>query len=239
MKHARHLLLSFIAIASLPGCDILDKVPLTPKDAMDAGGRFSLATRELVEETPDGDVYRLTVESRHPAAWFQADRAMWSDLRHSCPEGEHFEDLSKAPSGRPDAVQPAGTVFVRTIRCVSRPFYAFEFDRPVDFNEAYSQLHSRLAKSGLSEASDVRVIPIHDAKLRPRFQQVEDAVGAAVFRHLADCPSGVTLRSTSLGMIPKPEGQGDDSGTQAYLGFIVECAGSPIMMPQASPGTGS
>lgn len=243
MRSTSQLLLTLAAVACLSGCDILDKIPLTPKEAMDAAGRFSLATRELVEETPKGDVYRLKVESRHPAAWYQADQAMWADLRHSCPEGEHHEFISQEPDSRPDALQPAGTVFVRTVRCISRPFYSFEFDGLVDHNQAQSQLYGKLAKSGLSDTSDIRVIPIHGSGFGPRFQQVEDAVGSAVFSQLADCPSGVTLRGASLGNVPRPEGDADADadadGEIAYLGLIVECAGSPLLKPQAVPDSGS
>jgi len=242
LRHARPLALTLLAVALLPGCDILEKVPLTPQEAMRAAGKFGLATRERIEETPDGTIYRLMVESRRPANWFEADRAMWTDLKHSCPNGELHEALATEPNdtrttGGDLTPQPAGTLFVRTVRCTPKLPFEFELAAGVSDDEAHSNMYRALT-TGQSDTSQPMLTWLFAGDFHPRYQQMQTTLALVVHMRLADCPDGVAIRNLALGVKPSTSDEPDEPRREALFGFTTECVAAPVA-PGATPVAGS
>jgi len=239
LKHGRPLALSVLAIALLPGCDILDKIPRTPEDFALAASPFGAATRELLEESSEGKVYRVMIESKRAASWTQADFAMWETLQHSCPDGERYVTLSTKPEvvlGSVDSGEssrrewPAGTLFVRTLRCAPKPSYEFEFEASVTQDKGYGQMFRRLSDAAPSSQARQVVRPILDSPAAPKYEQVEQIIGLAVHQMLANCNDGVVVTHPMIGAFPTAIEAKDRGQLAGYVGFILECQGR-------SPGT--
>lgn len=243
MKHARPLALSVLAIALLPGCDILDKIPKTPREAARLAGKFGMATRERVEETADGTMYRLMVESRRPATWLEADRAMWTDLKTSCPQGELHETVTTEPEDDRRVhdeltKHPAGTLFVRTVRCA--PKFPFEFDIAADVedDDAFQDMYRKLMSGEPNDTRQPMLSWLFANDFNPRYQQMQTTLALVVHMRLADCPDGVAIRNLTLGVKPSAPGATDEPHREALFGFTTECVAAPAE-PTAAPAPGS
>lgn len=242
MNHANRVACCLLSLALLSGCDILGKIPLTPKDALRAAGKFGQATREKVEETAEGTVYRLVVESKRSANWLEADRAMWTDLKHSCPQGQLHETLSTRPEDLRDESRlkhhDAGTVFVRTIRCAPR--FPFEFDVApgIPAERVMSDMYRSLALAGLGDTGELMMSPIHASAHTTRYHQMQETLAFTVHSRLADCPQGVAIRNLTMGVMPPAPEIDGQSRPDAVFGFITECiAASPPATIAPAPGS--
>ena len=236
MDHARRLASPLLAVALLSGCDIAEKIPQSPQDLQRLTSPFGLATRELIEETPEGKVYRVRIESRRAASWNHADFAMWETLQHSCPDGEKYETLSTKPATVAGSVDggassrqewPAGTLFVRTVRCAPTPPYEFQFEASVTSDEAYRQMIRRLFQAAPDSQGEQLVQFIVDSPAEPKYKQIERLFGAAVHRKLADCPAGVVVTHPMIGVFPKTGDAKDRGRPNGYVGFVLECTDKP------------
>jgi hypothetical protein len=242
MAFRRLVVPSLLAVALLSGCDILEKIPLTPKEAVRAMGKFGLATRERVEESPDGTIFRLTVESRRPATWLEADRAMWTDLRTSCPEGQLHEDVATQPEdtriARSGMKQyPAGTLFVRTVRCAPRLPFEFDIAADVSDDDAHDAMYQKLAGDGADGTRQLMLSWLYVDAFRPRYQQMQDTLGLLVHMRMADCPNGVAIRNLTLGVKAPAPGKAGDPRLDALFGFTTECVAAPAASAAApAPG---
>lgn len=232
MKHGRPLALSVLAIALLPGCDILEKIPKSPQEAARLAGKFGMATRERVEETTDGTIYRLMVESRRPATWWEADQAMWTDLKTTCPEGQLHETVTTEPEDDRRAhdeltKHPAGTLFVRTVRCAPKLPFEFELAADVSDDDSWSNMHRTLAVAGTGDTSQPMLTWLLADDLRPLYQQMQGTLALIVHMRLADCPDGVAIRNLTLGVKPRAPGKADEFRPEALFGFNTECVAAP------------
>ncbi|GAB2504081.1 hypothetical protein [Arenimonas alkanexedens] len=242
MNHANRFGFLLLAAALVSGCDILEKIPLTPADARRAAGKFGLATREKLEETPEGSVYRLSVKASKAASWLEADAAMWTDLKHTCPQGQLHENLSAEPDGLHTGAQlkpqPAGTLFVRTVRCA--PKLAFEFDIAAGVAEdvAYQEMYESLVSTGTEGSRKPMVTMLYANRFAPRYQQIQSKLGAMLHMRLADCPEGVAIRNLTLGVMPPPPDASNQPRVDVLLGFTTECVATPAASA-ATPATGS
>lgn len=232
MRIAACVLLSLSAASLLAGCDAIEKIPLTPADALKAADQFGLTTRELIDETPEGKVYRLMVESRRPANWAQADFAMWKQLRHSCPDGEPHQTLSSEPAtddSHEDIMRqlPAGTLFVRTVRCPPKPPFEFEFDSRLSHPEALAVMKQRLSGAEPWQADRFVVQPIHSSGPMPKYKQVEHLLGMSAMSHMFACPAGMLISHPQLGMFRPSDAATHRDEAAGYFGFVLECAPEP------------
>lgn len=215
------------------GCDIADKIPLTPEDAVRAADKMGTPTREAGPDTEDGRQYRYSVTARRPASWVNARRAIWREFPNLCPDGQHRTLISSEPAIDPTSSDdqtpehPAGTVFVETVHCPGRPGFAFEFDAPLSHEEATDFMYDRLFATGIQEGSRHMVMPLSSSEFSPTFKQVENMIGAFVYGQVKDCPQGVVLRDVMLGMNPGAvEGSSAANAETSYLGFVTECVGA-------------
>ncbi|KFN45549.1 hypothetical protein [Arenimonas metalli] len=242
MRHARPLALSALAIALLPGCDILEKIPRTPEDFARAASPFGAATRELLEDSPEGKVYRIMIESKRTASWAQADFAMWQDLRSSCPDGAQHENLSTEPAtdGAHESSQqehPAGTHFIRTFRCAPKPAYQFEFESRLPHEQAVEQMTRRLREAAPDSKGGRVVVPILDSSTDTKFDQIEGFLGGLVHSMLNKCPTGVVVSHPVIGLFPPSDEASDLSQPLGYFAYIVECTGNaPATAAAPIPG---
>ena len=163
-----------IALAVLlSACDIADKIPLTPKEALRAADTFGTAVRERLDATDAGTTYRTTMESRRPASWIEAKRAISRQIPHRCPEGQrpdsivHDPEVDFSTSDDQTREYPAGTVFTLTVQCPGRPHFEFDLAPGTSQEQATEELYKRLLASGLKEGSRP-VVRRHDEIARPR-----------------------------------------------------------------------
>lgn len=232
MKTATRFLLTLSALGLLAGCDVIDRIPLTPAEAVKAADRFGVTTRQLVEETPEGKVYRLMVQSRHPASWSQADFAMWKELQHSCPDGEPHTTVSTEPQmgesiEERNSQLPAGTHFVRIVRCDPKPHYEFEFETRLPYGDAYGLMMRRLSQATPSTNGQRYVLPIMYSENFPKYEQVRRALGEFLLDQMSKCPAGVVLTHPALGMLPPPDTDQRWVEPAGFIGFVYECAVTP------------
>jgi hypothetical protein len=244
LRIAACVLLSLSGASFLAGCDVIEKIPLTPADVIKAADQFGLTTRELVDETPEGKVYRLMVESRRPANWAQADFAMFKQLRHSCPDGEPHVTLSSEPAtddSHEDIMRqlPAGTLFVRTVRCHPRPPFEFEFDGRLSHPEALAVMKNRLSGAEPWQAARFVVQPIHSFGPMPKYEQVETLLGMSAMNHMFACPAGVLFSHLQLGMFRPSDAATHRDEAAGYFGFVLECAPDPVATASSAPDAGS
>lgn len=232
MRTGAGILLSLSSALLLAGCDVIEKIPLTPTDALEAGDLFGLTTRELVEETPEGKVYRLMVESRRPASWSQAGFFMMKQLRDNCPDGEPYTTLSTEPARGASMEElnrklPAGTTFIHTVRCEPKPYYEFEFERRLPHRDAYGAMVRRLSDAAPGTKGRMYVQPILPSEQSSKYEQLEKAFGVMVVYQMAECPAGVVLTHPQLGMFPLSDPAREWHDPAGYLGFVYECAADP------------
>jgi hypothetical protein len=243
LRRTSHFLLTLAAVASLSGCDILENIPRTPEDIRRAASPFGIATRELVEETPEGNIYRLMVQSRRAASWVQADYAMWEELRHLCPDGEGFEYLTKEPAAdgsREDDRKdwPADTLFVRTLRCAPKPAFEFELEGNLTHDEAYALMVRKLHDAAPDAKGGHVVQVVMFSPLTPKYQQIEERYGQMLHARLPGCPSGVVVSHPHIGMFPTSEAAANRNRPDGYLGFVIQCADSAATTVAPAPAAG-
>ena len=243
MKSAGIFLLSLTMAVVLSGCDIADKIPLTPRDAADAARPFGTPTREKLEETEEGTRYRWTLESRRPATWGQAESTIRRLRDNRCPDGQVAVDLDYQPAlDRTSAASytheyPAGTLFIMEQRCPAPPTYQFTFDTQLDSVEAARLVDRRIQERAGGRLVSVAVIPLHLTPEMPLFEHVRLTLAAFAQGQAERCPEAFRFSYMSLGVQPSPDD--DEQTPDAYLGFIVDCVdgakSAPWPVPEATP----
>lgn len=229
MKTAGFFLLSLTMAVVLSGCDIADKVPLTPRDALRAADSMGTPSREKLDDVAAGTHFRLTVQARRAGSWQQAERAFARAWRHDCEDGQMPELLEHSPAYDRHSQEtmtrehPAGTVFTRHLRCPGLPSYAFEFDRELTVEEANALMAARKPRREVTGGSVLMILPFHASELTPLHEQIRRFMGALLHSQFDRCPTGVVFRDVSLGMQPAAAGPGMN-GPIAYLAFVSACA---------------
>lgn len=232
---------ALVGLALLSGCDIADKIPLTPREALRAADKFGTATREKVEETEEGTIYRVMVESRRPATWIDARRPIWRDLGSECPDGQHAQGLSAEPLNRGSAedatrIHPAGTVFVRTLRCAPQPDFEFVLGDAITQDEAQNLMYQRLSEFPPTDSGQAMVMPLFFSKNHPKYPQVQQTLGIFIYSRIDSCPTGVAVRNLMLGTITGQTEAAMANDPNGYLGFITECVGAKPVEISLEPG---
>lgn len=228
MRNASRLFLAITVALPLSGCDVAQDIPLTPEEARKLASPFGMATRELIEDSAEGKVYRVMVESRRPASWSDAIGAMWEAERRVCPDGERYQHLADEPAKGNKAEEvnrehPAGTLFVRTLRCAPKPPYEFEFERPLSANEAYGRMVRRLVDAAPNTTGEHVVQPIVPSEDLPKYWAIEQTYGTSVHQNLPRCASGVQVRHPHIGMYPPDSVPAGPNHITGYVAFIIEC----------------
>lgn len=244
MRHLNRRLIPLLVVVPLTGCDIAKDLPLTPEEMRQAASPFGMATRELVEDTGDGKVYRVMVESRRAASWVQAGTAMWEAERRVCPDGERYQYLTQEPAkgNSPEDVNrehPPGTLFTRTLRCAPKPPYEFEFESPVTVDEAYGRMVRRLLDAAPDTTGKHVVLPIAPSRDLPKYRAIENLYGTSLHLNLSRCPSGVKVSHPQIGMYPPDTVPPGPKHIVGYAGFVIECVDAAEAAAAAAPAPGA
>lgn len=216
----------------LSGCDT-GKILLDPKEMTRRIEGFGQATRREVATGEEGTVYELAIESTRESSWAQADRAMWRDLRNSCPDGRRSETLAQSPladksdQAAIERMHPAGTSFVRTVRCAPRPSFEFDLPAGTDWTAGSRLVEARL----VDDAPRARgrfsgVLPVRYSRYRPKYVALQDALGMMVANALETCPEGYRIERVAVGNFVEPydgRARQPDEGDLA-LGLATSCA---------------
>lgn len=208
----------------LSGCD---KVPLTPRDAIEAAKPFGTPVKEKVGESEEGELFRWTVEARRQATWSQAFGVIHRQLRR-CPDGQIPEDVEYSPQldrGSPEDYTreyPAGTHFIVVRRCPAPPDFQFTFDRPLTHEEAQELMRERLLERAGGPLVMPIVIPMHATESVPLHETVRISMASFSHSQASQCPEAFRFSYLSLGVQPQPAR--DDETPDAYLAFLMDCA---------------
>lgn len=239
MKRAASIAAALALVFALSGCEIADKIPLTPKEALRAADTFGTAVRERLDVAEQGTTYRTTIESRRPASWLDANRAISRQIPNRCPEGQRPDSVVQDPvvdfstSDDQTRMHPAGTVFTLTVKCPGRPHFEFDLAPGTTEEQATDELYRRLRASGFKEGSQPVVYPVLSWEHSPKYEQVERLVGSFAYSRALDCPEGVVTRSLTIGNLA-PGTAKDEFGPTAYIGLITECVGARPLAPPSS-----
>lgn len=239
MKSAGIFLLSLTMAVVLSGCDIADRIPLTPRDAAEAARPFGTPTREKLEETEEGTRYRWTLESRRPATWSQALSTIRRTRENRCPDGQFADDLDFKPALDKSTTAsytheyPAGTLFIMEQRCPAPPSYQFTFDKQLDTAEATRLVEQRIQERAGGRRVSTVVIPFHAKPEMPLFEQVRMTLAAFAQGQAETCPDAFRFSYMSLGVQPSPDD--DEQTPDAYLGFITDCLDGAKSAPWPVP----
>lgn len=230
MKSAGIFLLSLTMAVVLTGCDVADKIPLTPHDVAKLAGKFGVPTREeLSGNDTEGRTYELMVESQREANWREADFALWRGLRVTCPDGRRGTTISSSPAERTDAEQtrmhPPGTVFRRVITCPPPPEFEFRLAEGLSREEINWIFHERLNADNIGFPRDPVVLPVLYAAGRPKYQAIEQTLGKVSLQWAEKCGGNLNFTKLAVAVLPdRPAGaEPDFRRADAYIGFIVDC----------------
>ena len=223
----------------LTGCDIADKIPLTPRDAAEAARPFGTPAKEKLGEAHEGTLYRLTVEARRPVTWRQALFTIRRSRVNLCPDGQIADDvgyepaLDKTSNASYIHEHPAGTLFIMEQRCPAPPSYQFTFDKRLDPIEATRLVERRIQERAGGRLVSTAVIPFHVTPEVPLFEHVRVTLAAFAQGQAESCPDAFRFSYVSLGVQPSPD---DDGQTpDAYLGFITDCVDGAESAPWPEP----
>ena len=219
----------------LTGCDIADKIPLTPADAAQLAGKFDAPTRsELSGNDTEGRTYELRVESRREASWRDADFALWHGLRVSCPDGRRGTTISTSPADTSAADQarmhPPGTMFRRVITCPPPRDYEFALADGLEKDDVHWLFHERLNDGNEGYPRDPVLLPVRFRPDLPKHQAIEQAMGQATLEWMEKCEGGAGFSRLAVGIFPPLPADSElrYRPADAYIGFIVDCSKSEL-----------
>ena len=228
-----------VMAAMLGGCDVADKLPLTPRDAASLAQKFGTPTRsELSGNDTEGRTYELMVESQREASWREADYALWRGLRVTCPDGRRGTTISSSPAERTDAEQtrmhPPGTVFRRVITCPPPPDFEFALAEGLGREDVHWLFHERLNEGNEGFPRDPVVQPVRFGRAQPKYLAIEQALGKATLQWMEKCDGGASFSRVAVGIFPPLPADSElrYRPADAYIGFIVDCSKSE---PEESP----
>tara|TARA_R110002020_G_scaffold37705_3_gene113665 strand:+ start:2862 stop:3629 length:768 start_codon:yes stop_codon:yes gene_type:complete len=216
--------------AMLGGCDVADKIPLTPGEAARLAQKFGTPTRsELSGNDTEGRTYELMVESRREASWRDADFALWHAFRVTCPDGRRGTTISTSPADRAVADQtrmhPPGTVFRRVITCPPPPDFEFTLAEGLDRDDVHWLFHERLNEGNEGFPRDPVVQPVRFRPAQPKYQAIEQALGKSTLEWMEKCEGGASFSRVAVGIFPPLPANSElrYRPADAYIGFIVDC----------------
>lgn len=202
--------LGLAGLLVLAGCGAMDAAQeaLAPASA---ASKFGTATRERLSAEGQGTTLRMMISATAPASWLQADEAMYRQLDYQCRDGASHSIISESPQsvagGKAvsDKVHPAGTTFIRVIRCSPPPDFEFAVASGTPRADAEKQVRARLGQEATDER-DGRFITVVPFNSRNRKYP---AIAAALGKHLAarmtQCPGGLRVERMVIAAHPQPE----------------------------------
>ena len=208
----------------LSGCD---KLPLTPRDVMEAANPLGVPVKEKVRDVEGGTLFRWTVEARREASWGQAMGVIRREFEYRCPDGQMARDERYSPSldtSANDAYtrkHAAGTHFVLTHLCPSPPAFQFTFDELLGHDEAQALMRSRLLERAGGPLVMPVVLPLHVSEYSPLHESVRSNLAAFGHGKADECPDAFRFSYLSLGV--QPQTVANENTPDAYLAFLVDC----------------
>ncbi|KFL37314.1 hypothetical protein [Arenimonas donghaensis] len=227
MKRAGNIPAALALAAALSGCEIADKIPLTPRQATEAAKPVGTPSKEKLEDTDEGTLYRWTVEAQHSATWGHALTAIRRQREVRCPDGQYPLDLDYTPELDKTSQEsfsekhPPGTLFVLKQRCPAPPDYQFTFDSRLSPAEAGKLIDRRLQERAGGPLVSTVVLSLHVSPDFPLFEHVRLMLSTFAQSQAATCPDAFRFSYLTLGVQPGPDD--DEQSPDAYLGFIADC----------------
>ena len=191
MKNAGIFLLSLTMAVGLGGCDLRDKIPLTPKDALRLADPFGAATREKQASDEDGETFVFIVESKREGSWSGADMAIRRQHKTMCPDGQRPNILERSPKLLSDSAaarnvsHPAGTTYRLGIHCPAR--------------DAEMLIQSELMGGEWREGRRAYAASLPVSEWTRKYDWMNQMIGLEVSLQLRMCSGGVIVRRVLIG----------------------------------------
>lgn len=224
--------LAALAAVSIAGCGAGDHDSGMPN--WWPGGKFGTATREKVASDPEGLSFRIAVESKSKAHWYEAWSAMSRDNMPLCTDGVPFSIVKMTPTHDPRQMEPgsyltypAGTVFTQEIRC-STPF-ANERRLAADADHTASLAALKAELVGDSDYSQDRQLhaSVSYNDRVPKYRAVTEMVGGMLLGVNRRCrDAGVRIQRIVIHSKPTPDpAEGVFlNRSEAFVGIDAVCA---------------
>lgn len=234
MKNAGIFLLSLTMAVGLGGCDIRDKIPLTPKDALRLADPFGAATREEQVSDKDGDTFVFIVESKREGSWSGADMAIRRQYKNLCPDGQRPNILERSPKLLSDSAaarnvsHPAGTTYRLLIHCPAQPYEELDFEPGISRRDAEMLIQTELMGGEWREGRHALVLSLPVSEWTRKYEWMNEMIGMQVSGQLRLCSGGVIIRRVLIGNYaqghqPRPASEKDDR-PEFVFGLLSDCA---------------
>lgn len=217
--------------AILTGCDIADRIPLTPEDALRMADKFGPATRTRVSSDESGVTYEVLVESRRKGSWASADLAIRRQFTQLCPDGQRPTVLERSPELLSDSVaarnvdHPEGTTYRLAYLCLAQPYEEITFAPGTQRREAEYQVFTSLAGKDWPGGRHAIARSLPTSKWLRKYEWMNEMIGLEVSRLLPHCPHGVIIRRVLIGNYAQghqPEGAPEDR-PEFVFGMLSDC----------------
>ena len=232
MLHSLRLFVALAALVVLSGCDLRDKIPLTPEDALRLADPFGAATRTLVSSDESGDTFEVLVESRRTGSWASADLAIRRQLSELCPDGQRPNILERSPKLLSDSIaarnvdHPAETSYRLKYLCPAQPYEELTFAPGTTRREAEAQVFAELVGGEWMPGRRAIAMSLPVSKWVKKYEWMNQIIGLEVSRQLPLCPDGVIVRRVLIGNYApgeQPKNKADDR-TEFVFGFLSDCS---------------
>lgn len=229
----------------LSGCDLRERIPLTPKDVLRMADPFGVATRERLSSDENGDTYVYLVESKRGGSWSAAEMAIYRHHNGLCPEGQRPsiqarspELLSQSPAAR-NVSHPAGTTYRLVVLCPAQPYDEVDFEPGISRRDAEKQIFDALTGGVHRPGRYTHAVSLPTSPWNQKYEWMNGMIGLEVSRQLPVCPEGVVVRRVLIGNYAEGHqpGKEADERPEFVFGLLTECAGGPGPDAQAKGDT--
>lgn len=233
MKNAGIFLLSLTMAVGLGGCDLRDKIPLTPKDALRLADPFGAATREKQASDEDGETFVFIVKSKREGSWSGADMAIRRQHKTMCPDGQRPNILERSPKLLSDSAaarnvsHPAGTTYRLVIHCPAQPYEELDFEPGISRRDAEMLIQSELMGGEWREGRRAYAASLPVSEWTRKYDWMNQMIGLEVSLQLRMCSGGVIVRRVLIGNYaqghqPRQVSDKDDR-TEFVFGLLTDC----------------
>ncbi|HEY9142771.1 MAG TPA: hypothetical protein VIM90_01920 [Arenimonas sp.] len=231
MVRSLRFITALALLVLLSGCDLRDKIPLTPEDARRLADPFGAATRERVPGDEPGDTYEVLVESRRKGSWASAELAIRRQLSGLCPDGQRPAILERSPALLSDSIaarnvdHPKGTSYRLKYLCPAQPYEELTFAPGTSRRDAEGQVFAELTGEEWPPGRRAIATSLPVSKWVKKYEWMNEIIGMEVSRQLPLCPDGVIVRRVLIGNYAPgdPPQRGSDDRTEFVFGFLSDC----------------
>ena len=228
-------LVAFLTTACRPTSDAPTASPPPAAATVGTPGKFAAPARAQ-PDPGNPDLWRISVVSKAPASWNEAEDAITAAFAHRCPEGARSFPQTNVPpvpfgggGGAWKRTHPAGTEFVENYRCAGplpgEQFFGEEVSREEAMDRIAAIVAEQPVPEGVGSTASAFMYPEPEGKypaltrhLGRRLSNAQHACGSDL----------VQVHPPVLGSWPDGEPRGERKMRMVVVGTWFACARRPI-----------